>query len=173
MLLSFAFIIIYIYNINLLKLPSRQTTTRNRQSPISHPSLSQTSQPPLLFYIYLSILIQGTFSITDIDHMRKCGICFVKCFTDGRWSTGQTKIKKNRFLGRSTSQYSYGGNIVQELKYMYSPSTYYLEIGASSQENLLDEYPSMESQHHMLNYSVNVSLWEVIPSHFRVHSVLS
>ena len=44
---------------------------------------------------------------------------------------------------------SYVASIVVELIYMYSPSTYHLEIGASSHGNLLDEYLSLGSPHHI------------------------
>ena len=47
----------------------------------------------------------------------------VKSYTDGRWSTGKSRTKhKHNCLGGSTSQSSYGGNIVNELRDMYDIS---------------------------------------------------
>ena len=60
-----------------------------------------------------------------------------------------------------------------ELRDMYSPSTYHLEIRASSHGNPLDECPSLGSQNHIQNFRVNLPLWKAITSHCQVHSVLS
>ena len=108
----------YIHNINLLNLPSRQTSARHRQSPIPLPSLSQTSQVTL---VSLFSFVHFNLGNTCLNRHRPQELSVeygvVKPYTDGRWSTGQSKINHKRsFLGGSTKQSSYPGNIVQELR---------------------------------------------------------
>ena len=135
-----------------------------RQSPILLPRLSQPIKSSKLeFTSLLHFNFENTYFNRDRPQDLYVEATGVKPYTDGRWSTGKSKTKhKHSFLGGSTSQSSYGGNIVQELRDRYSPYSYHLAMGSYSHRNPFDMYPSLGSQHHMWNYMMNIYLSEVI-----------